>query len=314
MIDRKYMKSAQLGVAASVAFAVVLAGAAGAEEATPDAPSAALSEPALRLGGTAGIDFGFLHLEGDEVDIPQASNGLVRGRGAVSIPFLDWNSFQVDVIGERPLNESTDDDKTTGDLTFAGHLSHRDPSAYLVGVFGGGGMTFDDGDDSDLLAFYFAGAEAQLYWNAWTFHGQAGYLDGEDQFRETIEDAGFGRAVAGYYYQPNGKVSAELSYLRGDRPNGSGGDGNLELIGWGVKVERFAHCDCLPGPVGISLAYDGYDFQATNETDSPEVHELRLGFRLLFGGRSLLDNDRRAAGLDLPMINRWVSTSVNEIE
>jgi hypothetical protein len=37
-------------------------------------------------------------------------------------------------------------------------------------------------------------------------------------------------------------------------------------------------------------------------------------FHPYFGGPSLIDNDRRGAGLDLPAINRWISVSTNEIE
>ncbi|MBY0401675.1 hypothetical protein K2X89_15385 [Myxococcota bacterium] len=310
MFHRRPVRSAAFGLAASL----VIASTAYATEVEGSASADSAVDTSLHLGGAAGVDFGYVHFEGDEVDIPEASNGAVRGRGAVSIPFLDANSVQIDVIGEQTLNASKDDDKTNGDITFAGHLSRRDPSSHLFGVFGGGGMSFDDGDDTTDLYFYFVGAESQLYWNDLTFQGQAGFLDSDDGFRETIEDAGFGRAVASYYYSPNGKISGELDYLRGNRPNGSRGNGNLEIVEWGLKAQHMVVLGGLPAPIGISLAYDGFDYKATNESDNPMVHELRLGFQMLFGSSTLIDNDRRAAGLDLPLINRWISTSVNEIE
>lgn len=180
----------------------------------------AASDSSLYLGGTAGLELGFLHLEGDEIDIPEASNGIMRGRGAVSIPFQEKYSAQLDAIGEYGLNQSEDNDKTTGNLTFAGHLSRRDPSSHLFGLFTGGGLTFDDGDDSNELPFYFAGGEGQVYWNQSTFQGQIGFLGGEDIYRETIRRSGFGRIVASHYYSENGKVSAEVGYLRGYRAHG----------------------------------------------------------------------------------------------
>ncbi|HSM41747.1 MAG TPA: hypothetical protein VK862_13415 [Afifellaceae bacterium] len=39
-----------------------------------------------------------------------------------------------------------------------------------------------------------------------------------------------------------------------------------------------------------------------------------ISFDILLGSNTLIDNDRRAVALDLSPINRWVSTSANEIE
>jgi hypothetical protein len=121
--------------------------------------------------------------------------------------------------------------------------------------------------------------------------------------------------VVSYYPAPNTKISGELSFLSGDRPNNvPGGPGELEVLGWGAKLQHMFDTPIMPMPAGISLAYNGYDYDATFESDSPLVHEFRIGFDVIFGSPSLIDNDRRAAGLDLPQINRWISTSTNEIK
>ncbi len=266
------------------------------------------------MGGVASIYFGHLDYESDEVDIPDPQTQIIGGRGAVSIPFMDVFSVQLDLLGEHTLDKTGDNDQTIGDLTAAAHLSYRDPSMFLVGLFGGGGLSEDNGDDEEDITFFFAGAEAQGYWDNFTAYGQVGYLDGEEFYQEIPENAWFGRGVLSYYYMSNTKISGELSFLSGDRPNGAGGNGELEVFGWGAKVQHLFDVPVLPGPAGISVAYNGYNYDATNESDSPDVHEFRIGFDFLFGSPSLIDNDRRAAGLDLAPINRWISTSTNEIE
>jgi hypothetical protein len=278
--------------------------------------SAAEQDTSLLMGGIASVYVGHINYESDEVDISDPQTQIIGARGAVSIPFMDRFSIQIDALGEHTLDKTGDNDQTIGDLTFAGHASYRDPSMYLVGLFGGGGWSFDNGDDDDgAIPFYFIGAEAQVYWKNFTAYGQAGYLDGEDFYLEVVEKAWFGRAVASYYFTPNTKLSGEINYVSGDRLNETpGGPGELDVVGWGAKLQHMFDTPFLSSPAGISLAYNGYNYKATDESDSPDVHEIRIGFDIVFGAPSLIDNDRRAAGLDLPPINRWVSTSANEIE
>jgi hypothetical protein len=270
----------------------------------------------LLKGGIASIYVGHIDYESGEVDISDTQTQIIGGRGAISIPFMDNFSIQIDALGEHTLDRTGDGDQTIADLTFAGHVSYRDPSMYLVGLFGGGGRSFDNGDDDDgEIPFYFIGAEAQAYWNDFTAYAQAGYLDGEDFYLENVEDAWFGRGVISYYYMQNTKIAGEISFVSGDRRNNTpGGPGDLEVFGWGAKIQHMFDTPVLSSPAGISLAYNGYNYKATDESDSPDVHEFRIGFDFVFGSPSLIDNDRRAAGLDLPPINRWVSTSTNEIE
>ncbi|HMB47048.1 MAG TPA: hypothetical protein VKN63_02110 [Afifellaceae bacterium] len=149
---------------------------------------------------------------------------------------MDSFSIQFDAPGERTLDKNNDGDQTIGDLTLAAHASYRDPETYLVGLFGGGGWTFDHGDDEEgNMHFYFIGAEAQYYWNNFTLYGQADFLDGEDFYLEIPEMAWFGRGAASYYYTPDKKITGELSYLSGEN-NRSGSrceiNRSLSMIGY----------------------------------------------------------------------------------
>jgi hypothetical protein len=99
-------------------------------------------------------------------------------------------SIQIDALGEHTLDEVASNlNQTIADLMFAGHASYRDPSRYLIGLFGGGGWTYDNGDDPTDIDFYFVGAEAQAYWDQFTACGHCGYLDGEDFWLEIVENA-----------------------------------------------------------------------------------------------------------------------------
>lgn len=290
--------------------------AADLTETVADTGPATVSDNSLLTGGVLGIGLAYIDHEDDEVDISDPDTQLIGGHGAVSIPFMDRYSIQLDALGEHTLDKTGDDDQTIGNLMLGAHASYRDPSMYLVGLFGGGGWSWDNGDDDDgAIPFYFLGAEAQVYWNNFTGYGQVGYLDAEDFYLEVVEKAWFGRAVASYYFGPNTKLAGEVSYVSGDRKNNTpGGPGELDVFGWGARLQHVFDAPMLPAPAAVSLAYNGFDYRATDESDSPMVHEFRIGFDILLGSNTLIDNDRRAVALDLPPINRWVSTSANEIE
>lgn len=279
-----------------------------AEEPPANAPEGLLA------GGILSIYGGYLAYEKDEVDIGDQDQGIVGARGAYSLPLSSMFSAQFDLIGEANITGSDDDnDLTLGDYMGAIHIDARDPSSYLFGVFGGGGQSFDNGDnDGDSIPFWFAGIEGQKYFNNLTLGGQIGYVDSDDNYDETISNAWFARAATSYYIGYDTKLSGDVAFFTGDRANGNS-SGSMDVISWGARLDHF-----FPEfPVGLMVAYNGFDYEgdaASNESDAPVVHEFRIGASLLFGAGSIMENDRRAAGADLPAINRWISTSANEIE
>ncbi|MEH6727576.1 MAG: hypothetical protein V7703_15575 [Hyphomicrobiales bacterium] len=211
------------------------------------------------------------------------------------------------------LSPPDDGDLTRGDYMGAVHLDMRDPTSYLLGAFAGGGQSFDDGDnDDDPIPFWFVGLEGQKYFGNVTLGSQVGYVDSDENNDESISKAWFARATAGYYFDEDTKLSGDFAFFTGDRKNGNP-KGTMDVLSWGARLDHFSS----EFPVGVFLAYNGFDYEgdrASDESDAPVVHEVRIGASLMLGASSLMDNDRRAAGADLAPINRWISTSANEIE
>lgn len=306
---RLFLGATILLVGSGVGFAADF-NTAFAQQAPVDKPQGLLA------GGIVSIYGGYLGYEQGQVDISDQDQGNAGARGSYSLPLSSRISAQFDLLGEVNVTGSGDDDDLTrGDYMGAVHLDMRDPSSYLFGIFAGGGQSFDDGDnDDDSIPFWFVGLEGQKYINNLTLGGQLGYLDSDDNYDETISNALFVRAAAGYYFGENTKLSGDLAFLRGDRVNGSSSRrGTMDVISWGARLDHFSS----KLPVGLSLSYNGFDYEGdreSDESDAPFVHEVRIGASLLLGTGSLMENDRRAAGAELPPINRWISTSANEIE
>lgn len=306
---RLFLSSAILLAGGGIGLAADFNTAFG-EKAPVDAPEGLLA------GGILSIYGGYLGYEDGQIDISDQDQGIAGAKGSYSLPLSSRVSAQFDLLGEVNVTGSGgDNDLTLGDYMGAVHLDMRDPSSYLFGIFAGGGQSFDDGDnDGDSIPFWFAGLEGQKYINDLTLGGQLGYLGSEENNDETISNAWFVRAAAGYYFGENTKLSGDLAFLRGDRVNGSSsGRGTMDVISWGARVDHFSS----DLPVGLSISYNGFDYEGdrdSDESDAPVVHEVRIGASLLLGPRSLMENDRRAAGADLPLINRWISTAANEID
>jgi hypothetical protein len=296
-----------------IALAMILASAGFARAADFSTAFGENDGAGLHAGSIGSLYLGYLGYDPDNVDIDAPDQGIVGGRFAYAHPLTETFSAQFDLLGEVNFTGSPDDDNdlTLGDYMAAVHIDSRDPSSYLLGAFGGGGQSFDNGDNGDPIPYWFAGAEAQIYHGNGTLGAQIGYLDSDDNYLESIYDAVFARLAASVYFGERTKLTGELSYLHGSRPNVIADSGGIvDIAGWGMQFDH----QIADSPFHLMLAYDGFDFNTTEESDAPWVHEARIGVTVLFGSSDLMDNDRRAAGADLPPINRWISTSANEIE
>ena len=173
------------------------------------------------------------------MDIRDQDQGIVGARGSYSLPLSSRVSAQFDLIGEVNATGSDDDnDLTRGDYMGAVHLNMRDPSSYLFGAFAGGGQSFDDGDnDDDSIPFWFVGLEGQKYFGNLSLGTQIGYVDSDENNNESISNAWFARATAGYYFSENTKLSGDLAFFTGDRRNGNP-KGTMDVISWGARLDH----------------------------------------------------------------------------
>jgi len=283
----------------------------------PDAPPPPPQEASqLLFAGTLAIHGGIVFYEAAEIDSDEPRVPGIGGRASVSIPVFTTMSIQLDAAGERFLGIGPDldppdtDDSTLQEWVAAAHFSQRNPASHLIGLFGGGGVSTDNGDNGGPIPFWFVGLEGQLYRGDNTFYAQVGYLTADDNFTEVIEPGFFVR-VAGYHYAgPDTRFGIEGSVLHGERLNGSPA-GTTTVYGWGLSAEhQFGSALTLFGE------YNGYFYDTRNssENDAPFVHELRIGIEFAFGAPSLMDQDRRGVAVGLPPVTRWVSTLGNEIE
>lgn len=263
----------------------------------------------LVLAGRLGFYTGYNFYEEDQVDTDDTEVPLLGLIGAVSVPFSNTVSAQFDVSAELPLGIGSDDDSTTGELMGAVHLSYRDPSSHLIGVFGGAGAAWDNGDNDDpAIPFYFIGLEGQYYWDNFTLYGQGGFLDSDDSETETIEDAFFVRLKGSYYFSERTSLSLAGSYVYGDRPNS--GNGDVSVYGFEAELKH----QLTSIPATVFARYNNYFYDTSDESDAPHVNEFRIGLMFEFGADSLKSQERFGAGLDTPEFSRMIATSANEIE
>ena len=99
------------------------------------------------------------------------------GEGLLSLPLGENLSIQSDVKYEYNSNAMSDSFDVIGPrYSYQGavHLSWRDPSSGLFGIFGGAGTSDMSSFDTDA---HFVGGEAQLYMGDMTFYAQGGYVD-----------------------------------------------------------------------------------------------------------------------------------------
>lgn len=292
-------------------YGLVLGGAAHAADVGMGAPNSLFRASVIAVYG------GGVFYDPDNVDTDETNVPVLGARFSTSLPIAQMWSLQFDFTGEAALGIAADndppdtDDSTLGEITGAAHLDYRDPESYLLGVFGGAGLSYDNGDNpSGAIPYYFAGLEGQAYFGDITVAGQVGYLGSSDDWYETVDPGVFGRAAVYRYFGEATKIGVEASILHGTRPNGAGGDGKLTTYGWGASVKhQFANM-----PFAVTGAYNGYSYNATNESDSPYVNEFRIGLEFQLGAAGLKTQDRYGVAADLPPVGRWISTSANEIE
>ncbi|MEO1613895.1 MAG: hypothetical protein AAFU55_16290, partial [Pseudomonadota bacterium] len=129
-----------------------------------------------------------------------------------------------------------------------------------------------------------------------------------DDLNDGIDEGWFVRAVGRYFFTPNSKLQAEISYSEAEVSNN---DEDYSFIGWGVEYERRISVH----PISFFVAYEGT--YGENELDNRDYtdHTAKLGLKFHFGGASLKDIDRRGATLDTPSaLPRWLGYELESID
>ena len=226
----------------------------------------------------------------------------LAGHGHVSIPLGETFSAQLDAQGEF-YDRSADDDEdpAQGAQMLGGHLSWRDPTSGLIGIFGGAGMGYNDDseEDGDGIGFL-AGVEGQLYLDNITLYAQGGWADiqVDADSDEGFLDGWFLRGVGRYFFNEDFLVQAEVSY--GETSSYVDGDSKGEIWNWGA-LAKMRVSDSMP--IYGTLEYRGANFEETEDNaESAEEHAVLIGLDFTFGTTSLWENDRRGATLDTPML------------
>ena len=257
-----------------------------------------------KVDGTIGM-FQFDADNVDTDDVTPSHAGIALSFGGQSAAGLTGS---LDFVSESLVSEATDGDTTVQTLMVGGHLGWALSDGLVVGAIAGAGQTQDNGDNDDgPVPFNFAGAEGSYMANGATYFGQVGVLRSSDTHGETVQDGRFMRAGAWFALADNVNIGLEFSRLIGERWNDTDPtDGTIDMRAAAILFE--AQSKSMPLSYWASL--DAYDYQTTNETDSPWVTEIRVGVTYHFGS----GGSRRPASSGLPRINRWIATSANEIE
>lgn len=254
------------------------------------------------------LQAGYRHMTEDDDDV---SDGQFTygGNGRVSFPFGDMFSAQADAKGEWFHDVSDANSHTpTSNALLGGHLSARDPNHGLLGVFAATGFPSqkaraDSPVDAHSLKWE-GGLEGQVYLNDFTFYGQVGYANMEEDKgqQEGFTDGRFYRGVVRYFINDDTMVNAE--YSRGSSNHyidDTGDDGDFK--NWGVGGAMRLPFTSFSQPLYGTLEYQSGRYHTDDGPDKARDHALLAGVKIMFGeSNSLKHNDRYGATLDLPML------------
>ncbi len=216
------------------------------------------------------------------------------GAGRANLNLDGW-SIQLDVFGDHW--DLVDDDfsyDVFGSFGGAAHLSLRDQTSYLIGVFGGHTKVSTYYTGYNFGGFFY-GAEAQVYWGNLTLYGQVGGLNSVTGGAESYApiDEFFARAVARYFFTPNTKLEAGATLLTGDIWGPTFPD---RTINWNLKLEQKLGAS----PVSIFAEIDGvHSTYVSNQAWDP-LYRAMAGVKLSFGSGTLQEQNNSGATLDTP--------------
>jgi hypothetical protein len=222
-------------------------------------------------------------------------------------------SVQVDAQAEGTSYDASGDRFLTHSYLIGGHWSWRNPQQYLFGLFAAAGDAGSSGF-TDSQRHGLIGAEAQWYWNQFTFYAQGGYdttlgAVGSDNIDSV--NAWFIRGTGRYFFNPNFLIEGTVMYANG---NIDFNESRFSSLGfntwtWGVKGEwrlPTAPFSVFAKYEGSETKYGGSDFFFSSHTSLKTTDQrVLLGLKLHMGDRTLQQTDRAGATLDIksPLAN-----------
>ena len=232
------------------------------------------------------------------------------GEGRLSFPVGNTLSIQNDFKYE--YNEYAIESPASNDVNgprysyqFAAHVSHRDPSTFLIGAFGGVGgnnmrLPFGASTQDNL----FAGGEFQFYLNNFTLYGQAGYVE-TNNVGVGLDDGFFARGVLRYFPTADSRLQVESTYINMDYLNPAFGDVDAFIVK--ARYDMMVELP-LMGSTPLWVGYrgtfrdnchGGRTVGAANNLFDLDDHTFMIGTSYSFSG-DMLTVDRQGATLDTP--------------
>lgn len=229
------------------------------------------------------------------------------GQGLLSLPLGENLSIQSDVKYEYnsdALDNTDASDVVRNRYSFQGavHLSWRDPSSGLFGIFGGVGSTNFGGDEGHVQTnARFVGGEAQMYVDNVTLYGQAGYVNFSDQDFENgpgnLDEGFFARGVVRWFMTPDSRIQLEAQYINADYRAGFFGD--VDSFSVGARYDFTLAGLPIIGDTPIYVGYRGTFRDNCFFGSDYDSHTIMIGTSYSFAG-DLLTVDRQGATLDTP--------------
>lgn len=249
--------------------------------------AAAHAEPVeLLTAGSLSLSLGDRDCKVNGVGVDCADHFAYDLGGRVSIPFAKSYSIQADGDYEAYSGAEDEDNQVTGAAVFGLHASYRDPSTFLLGVFGG--YAASEVGSSDKSDGFLYGAEGQYYFDRFTLYGQIGDADISNDSQGIFDSTFWGVALR-YFWKDD--TVFEATWMQG-------GPGDTRE--WGAQAKtRLMKQHPLYGFVNYVRA--DY-FLESDPNAAGRDHTISLGLTWEFGAPTLYANDRLGATLTTPML------------
>jgi hypothetical protein len=194
--------------------------------------------------------------------------------------------------------DEEDATKYVADITLRGLMSRGDMT---FGVFLGSGRQDDYGDADEDMTYEYAGLEfsKDLTWG--NYYTQVGYVNGEDQYDESLQDATFVNVGTQYDLQNGFALTGAVGVAQGDTESDPTDDTTVLDVTIGAERD-FGN---FVGFVELQQQQIYYEDGADNYGDT--FTSFSVGVTMTFGGDV-------SHGTPLPDLGRWVAYKANEIE